>query len=428
MAKGWRRDFRFLWAGETASLVGTQVYQLAMPLTAVLTLDATPVQLGVLGALTFAPYILLGLPAGLLVDRWQRRGMLILSNLGQAVAIGAIPLLAALGQLTFNRLLLFACVAGTARVFFTIAYRSYLPAIVPPEHLTGANSRLTASESVAEIGGPGLGGALVQVVGAPFALVVDAVSYLASALGVGAVRSREKPPEVDPTPLRSQVSEGFRFTFTSPALRAVLGEAASYNICWQIVLTILALFAVKELDMSPGTLGAMLSVGAVGALLGAALTDRLAHRVGLGLTLVLAAVIGDLAPLLLPVTHRGPWAAPLFATAFFVQGFGITACNVHTMTIRQAITPQRLLGRTNAAYLFVALGVKPVGSLLGGWLGARFGLRTALLVGTLGLLSTSLFLVLSPLRKVRTLESIVADPDHLEQPGGAVEQASTRPL
>ncbi|MFD8232882.1 MFS transporter [Streptomyces sp. NPDC059696] len=410
MAKGWRRDFNFVWAGETASLVGTQVYQLAMPLTAVLTLDADPAQLGLLGALTFAPYVILGLPAGVLVDRWQRRGVLILSSLGQALSIGAIPLLAALDLLTFGRLLTLACLAGTARVFFTIAYRSYLPAIVPPEHLTGANSRLTASESVAEIGGPGLGGALVQLIGAPFALLVDALSYLASALGVSAVRKREKAVRVDPAPLRSQASEGFRFTFSSPYLRATLGEAASYNLCWQIVLTILTLFAVKELHMSPGTLGLMLSIGAVGALLGAAFTDRLAHRVGLGRTLVAAAVLGDLAPLLLPVAHRGTWAAPLFAVTFFVQGFGITACNVHTMTIRQRVTPEQLLGRTNAAYLFVALGMKPVGSLLGGWLGTHLGLRGALVVGTVGLLSTSLFLILSPLRTVRTLDSLSPEP------------------
>ncbi|WP_118083084.1 MFS transporter [Streptomyces sp. CC0208] len=410
MAEGWRRDFNFVWAGETASLVGTQVYQLAMPLTAVLTLDANPAQLGLLGALTFAPYVVLGLPVGVLVDRWQRRGVLILSSLGQALSIGAIPLLAALDLLTFGWLLALACAGGTARVFFTIAYRSYLPAIVPPEHLTGANSRLTASESVAEIGGPGLGGALVQLLGAPFALLVDAVSYLASAVGVSAVRKREKAVHVDPAPLRSQVTEGFRFTFSSAYLRAALGEAASYNLCWQIVLTILTLFAVKELDMSPGKLGLVLSVGAVGALLGAAFTDRIAHRVGLGRTLVIAAVIGDLAPLLLPVVHRGTWAAPLLAVTFFVQGFGITACNVHTMTIRQTVTPERLLGRTNAAYLFVALGMKPVGSLLGGWLGTHLGLRGALVVGTVGLLSTSFFLILSPLRRVRSLDSLRPEP------------------
>ncbi|GHH45236.1 MFS transporter [Streptomyces candidus] len=416
MAKGWRRDFRFLWAGETASLVGTQVFQLAMPLTAVLTLDASPGQLGMLGALTFAPYLVLGLPAGLLVDRWQRRGVLIISSLGQAVAIGAIPLLAALDRLTFSWLLVMACVAGTARVFFNIAYRSYLPAIVPPEHLTGANSRLTASESVAEVGGPGLGGVLVNAFGAPLALLADAISYLGSAIGIGAVRQREKPVEIDRTPLRSQISEGFRFTFANPYLRAFLGEAASYNICWQIVQTVLVLFAVRELGMSPGVLGFMLSIGAVGALLGASLTSRVADRAGLGRTLLVAAVIGDLAPLLLPTAQRGVWAAPLFAVAFFIQGVGITACNVHSMTLRQAITPLHLLGRTNAAYLFVALGVKPVGSLLGGWLGTQTSLRTALLIGTVGLLSTSLFLILSPLRRVRTLGDIM---DEKREPAAA---------
>ncbi|MDG4795546.1 MFS transporter [Micromonospora sp. WMMD1082] len=409
MAGGWRRDFRFFWAGESASFVGTQVFQLAMPLTAVLTLDATPAQLGLLGAVTFAPYLVFGIPAGLLVDRWQRRGVLIMSSLAQGAAIGAIPLLAALDRLTFSWLLTMACLAGIGRVFFTIAYRSYLPTIVPPEHLTGANSRLTASESVAEIGGPGLGGLLVQIVGAPFALLVNAVTYLASAAGVTAVRAREKPVEVDRTPLRSQIAEGFRFTFRNPYLRAFLGEAASYNICWQIVQTVLVIFAVRELGMSPGTLGFMLSIGAFGALLGAAVTERVAGRVGLGRTLLAAAVIGDLAPLLLPATQRGTWAAPMFAIAFFIQGFGITACNVHTMSVRQAITPQQLLGRTNAAYLFVALGIKPVGSLLGGWLGTVAGPRSALLIGTVGLLGTSLFLILSPLRHVRTLRSILPD-------------------
>jgi MFS family permease len=409
MAEGWRRDFRFVWAGETGSLIGTEVNQLAVPLTAVLTLHATPGQLGLLGAVTYVPYVILGLPAGLLVDRLQRRGVLILSNLGQAVAIGAVPLLAALDRLTFPWLLTLACLAGTARVFFTIAYRSYLPAIVPSAHLTGANSRLTASESGAQIGGPGLGGLLVQIVGAPFTLIVDAVSYLASAAGVAAVRQREKPAEVDRTPLRSRIAEGFRFTFADPYLRAFLGEAASYNICWQVVQTVLVLFAVRELGMSPGTLGFMISIGAVGALLGAVVTGRIAARIGLGRTLVAAAVIGDLAPLLLPATHRGVWAAPLFAVAFFIQGFGITACNVHTMTVRQAVTPDRLLGRANAAYLFVALGVKPLGSLAGGWIGAQAGPRTALLVGTLGLLSTSLFLILSPLGKVRALRSLLPE-------------------
>lgn len=404
----WRRDFRYMWAGESASLLGSQILQLALPLTAITVLNASAGQIGLLGAATYGPFLLFGLPAGMLIDRFRRRSILIFSNLGQMAAIGCIPLLAALGQLTLPRLMMAAFAAGFMRVFFMIAYRSYLPAIVPPEQLTGANARLTVSASAAEIGGPGLGGVLVQYLGGPYTLVVDAASYLASALGFTAVRQREKPVPRDPAPLRRQVADGFRFTFTSPYLRAFLGEAASYNLFWQVVQAILVLFAVRELEMSPSTLGLVLSGGAIGALLGAVSTKRIADRIGLGRTLIAAAVIGDLGPLLLPAAFKGSWAITLFAIAFFVQGFGATACNVHAISIRQIITPARLLGRTNAAYLFVALGVKPIGALIGGWLGDHIGLRGALLVGTLGLLSTSLFIIFSPIRGVRVLADLAA--------------------
>ncbi|HEX4790981.1 MAG TPA: MFS transporter [Actinospica sp.] len=405
----WRKDFRYVWAGESASLLGTQVLQLALPLTAITTLKATAGQLGLLGAATYAPYLLIGLPAGILVDRRHRRPIFIIANLGQMAAIGAVPLLAAIHQLSFPRLLAAALFAGFMRVLFTIAYRSYLPAIVPPEYLTPANARLTASESVAQIGGPGIAGVLVQLIGAPYTLIVDSVSYLASALGSIAVRQREPAVRRDPAPMRKQIAEGFSFTFHSGYLRAFLGEAASYNLCWQIVQTILVLFAVRDLGMKPGTLGLVMSLGAVGALLGASSTGRIAARIGLGRTLVATAVIGDLAPLVLPAAGHGGWAAPLFAVAFFVQGIGTTGCNVHAMAIRQTITPDRIRGRTNAAYLFVVLGIQPFGSLIGGWLGDSIGLRATLLVGVLGLLSTSLFIIFSPCRRVRDLGELIGD-------------------
>jgi MFS family permease len=403
----WRRDFGYVWIGESASLLGSQILLLALPLTAVTMLDATAGQIGLLGAATFAPYLLIGLPAGMLADRVSRRAILVFSNLGQMVAIGSIPLMAALGRLTFAWLLIAAFVAGFMRVFFTVAYRSYLPAIVPTEHLTGANARLTVSESVAQIGGPGIGGVLVQWLGGPYALIVDAASYLASALGFAAVRQRERKPPPDPTPMRLQLVQGFRFVFTNRYVRAFLGEAASYNLCWQVIQAVLVLFAVRELGMSPSTLGLMLSLGAIGAIIGAASTKHIADRAGLGRTLIAAAIIGDLGPLLLPTAFRGVWAAPIFAVAFFIQGFGATACNVHAISIRQMITPVQLLGRANAAYLFIALGVQPIGSLAGGWLGDTIGLRTTLLIGTLGLLSTCLFIIFSPVRRVRSLGDLI---------------------
>ncbi|MFI1994554.1 MFS transporter [Actinoplanes sp. NPDC020271] len=416
-AARWRTDFRYIWSGETASLFGTQILQLAMPLTAITYLHATPGQLGVLGAVTYLPFLILGLPAGVFVDRWRRRPILVASNLGQMAGIGAVPVLAALGLLTFPLLLTAALVAGFFRVFFTIAYRSYLPVVVPTEQLTYANSRLTASESAAQIAGPGLGGLLIQAIGAQYALVADAVSYLASALSNAAVRRREPVKPRDPTPARTLIADGFRSTLKNPYLRAFAGEAASYNLFWQAVLTLLALFAVRDLGMTPGTLGIAISIGAVGALLGAVATERVANRVGLGRTLVAAVIIGDIAPIAVPFTPSGTWAPVVLAAAFFIQGIGITGCNVHTMVIRQTVTPDHLRGRTNATYLFLAYGIIPVGAVLGGWLGDTIGLRGALAVSTIGLFCTCLFIIFSPARRLRSLQQLVdaTPPDAREQ-------------
>ena len=206
------RDFRCLWAGESVSLLGSEVTRLALPLAAVVTLHASAGQLGLLGAAAYAPFLVFGLPAGLWVDRHRRRPVLIVADLGQLAAIGSVPLLAVLGALSVPALLIAAFAAGTFAVFFELAYRAYLPAIVPVEALTGANSRLTASESAAEIGGPGLGGVLAQVFGAPYALLLDAASFLFSAIGLASIRQREQPPVRDPAPLRAQVADGFTAT------------------------------------------------------------------------------------------------------------------------------------------------------------------------------------------------------------------------
>ena len=403
LARSRWRDFRCLWAGESVSLLGNEVAWLVVPLTAVVTLHASAGQLGLLGAAAYVPYLIFGLPAGLLVDRFRRRSVLIIADLGQFAAVGSVPLLAVLGVLNIPALLIAAFTAGSFAVFFEVAYRAYLPSIIPVEALTSANSRLTASESAAEVGGPGFGGLLALVLGPPYALLLDAVSFLASAAGLARIRQREHPPARDPAPLRAQVAEGFSATFRNGYLRAFAGEAGSYNLCWQIVQTVLVLYAIRELHMNSGTLGLVFAIGAAGALLGALTTAPTARRFGLGRTVITAAVIGDAAPLALPFLQPGPLAAPLLAAAFFVRGIGVTGCNVHVNAIRQTITPDRLRGRTNAAYRLLVTGIVPVGALVGGWLGSTFGLRTTLAVGTVGLLSTALFLIMSPVRRVRDL-------------------------
>jgi MFS family permease len=397
------QDFRRLWAGQSVSMLGTEVTLLAIPLTAVVTLHASAAQVGVLGAATYAPYLAFGVPGGLVVDRYRRRTILIISDIGQFAAIGSVPLMAALGVLSMPALLAAAFIAGSFAVFFQLAYSSYLPAIIPVDALTAANSRLTASSSAAEMGGPGLGGLLAQAFGAPYALILDSLSYLVSALGLSRVRQREPQPERDTLPLRAQVAEGFTATFRDGYLRAFAGEAASYNLCWQAVQTVLVLYAIRELRLSQGTLGLTIAVGAVGALLGALGTAAVARRFGLGATLIATAVIGDAAPLALPFLRPGLLAAPLLGAAFFVRGIGVTGCNVHVNAIRQTITPDRMRGRTNAAYRLLASGVVPLGALLGGLLGTTLGVRTTLAIATVCLLGTSMFLVFSPVRRVRTL-------------------------
>ena len=348
-------DFGRLWAGETVSLLGSEITVLALPLVAILELHASPAQLGLLTAARWAPYLALTLPAGVWVDRHRRRPVLVAADLGQAGLLLAVPVLAALGAL-------------------------------------------------------GIGGLLVQAASAPFAILLDGLSFLASAAGLLAIRRREAAP--DPPArrdLRSDLLAGFALTLRDRVLLAFAGEAATYNFFWQAVQVLLPLFVVRELGFSVGEFGLVLAIGIVGALLGAALTARAARRFGLGQTVVVAAVAGDLAPLAVPGVHgHGPAAFTVLACAFFVQGAGITGCNVHVNSIRQQITPPGLLGRMNAAYRLVVYGVVPLGALAGGALAAAAGVRVTLLAATAGLLTTSLWLVLSPVRGARTVDDLPA--------------------
>ena len=400
------RDFARLWLGESVSAVGSQITLLAVPLVAVQLLEATPGQMGILGALGTVPYLLFAVVAGVWVDRSRKRPLLIGAHLGEAVLLLLIPALALLEVLRLGHLFAIAFGLGIGKVLFEVAYQSYLPQLVRRDDLVQANSRLSASTSVAEIGGPGLGGLLVSAVTAPIAVAVDAVSFLISAVAL----SRIRRPEPEPTPaeprrrLRTEVAEGFRETFRNRYLLAFAGEAATYNVAWSAMNALLVLWAVRELGLSPATLGLLLSVGSVGALLGALLTERLARRIGLGRAMWTSAVVSNVGVLLIPAAG-GPPALLLgvLGTAFFLQGLGITGTNVHTYAIRQAVTPVAMLGRSSAAYRVLTYGFVPLGALLGGLLGETIGLRPALLVSALLLFPSWCWLFFSPARSLRTL-------------------------
>ncbi|WP_165422964.1 MFS transporter [Ktedonosporobacter rubrisoli] len=415
-------DFLKLWTGETVSLIGSQVTTLALPLTAVILLKATPVQMGLLNAVGFAPFLFLTLFAGVWIDHHRRRPILVATNIGRGVLLGLIPLFALLGMLRIEYLYIIAALAGCLTMLFYLAFQAFLPTLLPREQLVEGNSKLSVSQSVAEIGGPGLAGILVQWISAPLAVVVDALSFFVAAGSLLLVRTPEPRPaaSIDLRSLLPEISEGFRVTFLNRYLRAFAGEAASYNLFWQVILTVFMLYAVRELHYSSGIIGLLFAVGSVGALCGAALTSPVARRIGVGFTILGAAALSDATLLVLPgITSSTPGALGFLLGAFFLQGIGITGCNVHVDSIRQTLIPDRLRGRANASYRLLVSGALPVGALLGGFLGAWIGLRLTLLVGALGLLSTWLWIVFSPVPKLRSPSTLVDElaTSALEKPG-----------
>ena len=417
-------DFLKLWGGHTVSYLGSQVTLLALPLTAVLLLNATPVQMGILNAAEFAPFLVVTLFAGVWIDHHRRRPILIAADIGRALLLGLIPLLALMGWLRIQYLIAITFLVGTLSVFFQLTYASYLPSLVRRDQLAEGNGKLTASESIAEIGGPGLAGLLVQAVSAPFAIVVDALSFLVSVLSLTLINADEPPrPYADKRRgMRREIADGLRVTFGNRYLRAFAGEAATYNLFWQMMQAVLVLYVIRELRVGPSVLGAILAVGSVGALAGALLTGRLARRFGIGPTIIGSAAVSGVAPLLIPLAGGSQLTVVgALALAFFAKGVTDTTCNVQTITVRQAVTPDALLGRMNASYRTITWGLVPIGALLGGFLGQWIGLRPTLLVAALGLTLGWLWVLCSPVARLRDLPTIPVEREPAEL---AIEGAS----
>ncbi|GCE31748.1 MFS transporter [Dictyobacter alpinus] len=407
----WRHaDFLKVWAGETVSMVGSQVTTIALPLTAVLLFKATSIELGFLYAAGFAPFLFLTLLAGVWIDHQRRRPILLVTNIGQAILLSLIPLLALIGWLRMEYLYLIAVLVGCLAVFTSLAFQAFLPALIPRDDLLEGNSKLSVSQSIAEISSPGLAGWLVQYISAPLTIAVDAFSFLVAAISLALIRTPEPKP-TSATNLHSiphEISEGFHTTFTNRYLRAFAGEAATYNLFWQVILTIFFLYAIRELHYNSGSIGLLFAVGSVGALCGALLTGRIARRIGVGLTIVATAALSDAPMLVLPfMTGSTSNSLIILVCAFFLQGIGITGCNVHVNSIRQVIIPDHLRGRANASYRLLVSGALPLGSLLGGFLGAWIGLQFTLLVGAMGLLSTWLWILFSPIPRLHKLDTLM---------------------
>jgi MFS family permease len=407
--------FLKLWGAETVSQLGTQVTLLALPLTAVLVLHATPFEVGLLGTAEFLPFLLVGLPAGVWVDRMRRRPILIAGDLGRAVALGTIPLAYSMGVLHIVQLYVVAFVSGICTVFFDVAYQSYLPSLVDRDQLVDGNAKLEISRSGAQLAGPGIAGALIQLVKAPMAILVDAISYLASAAFVFRIRlSEPEPPkhgpDGEPHPrMKKQIGEGLRYVFGHPLLRPITFCTATSNFFGPMALAILILFAVRVLNLTPGAIGVIFAIGNIGFLTGAIVSDRVARRLGIGPTIVLSAALFSISGLILPLAQPSTAWVVIIAT-MLVQGFGAVVYNINQVSLRQAITPERMQGRMNATIRFVIWGTIPIGSFIGGVLGGTIGLRPTLWVAGIGGLFAFLPPLFSPVRKLQEIPEVEQEP------------------
>ena len=401
----WRHaDFRRLWIGQTTSFFGSEVSQLAIPLTAALTLDASAGEMGLLAAAGSAPALVVGLLVGALVDRLRRRPILIAADLGRAALLASVPVGYVAGGLSVPYLCVVAFGSGLLGSFFDVAHASLLPSLVRRDQLVDGNSKLEVSRSGAMIAGPGLGGLLIQAVTAPLAVLVDAASFLLSAAALARIRSRVEAPRRDgpPRTLLSEVREGLRTVVGTPVLRSMGASLCVFNLFSGVFNAVYLLFVTRELDLAPSAVGLVFALGSLGFPVGAMAAGRVSRRIGVGPAIVWGAGVSDAAFLLAPLA-AGP-VAVVVATLVLSRvaatlGGPVTA--ISQLSLRQAITPDRLQGRVNGTMRVFAFGLAPLGSLLGGALGDVIGLRSALLVGAIGLQFGFLILYFSPVRAFR---------------------------
>jgi predicted MFS family arabinose efflux permease len=421
-------DFLKLWGGQSVSELGSQVTVLAMPLTAVIVLHATPFEVGALNAMLMAPFLLIGLPAGAIVDRLRMRRVLVVSDICRMLVLGSIPVVAAFGTLTMFQLYVVAFVAGALTVFFDVAYQSYLPVLIDRDQLVDGNAKLTSTSQIAGVAGPALGGALVSAVGAATAIAADASSYLLSVISLLAIRRADPVPAPTSGPVLStlvgEVREGLRFVLRHPKLRYIAACTGIGNFATDVSFAVLTVYMVRVLHLSPARIGLLFAVGGVAGFLGAVTVGRIIKRIGVGWTTIGGAIGSSLGGLAIPLATPG-WRAWWIAVGMAFFWLFATIYNVAQVSLRQALCPPRLLGRMNATMRFLVWGPMPIGALIGGALGASIGLRPTLWVaGAVGLIAP-MSVTFSSIRHQREIPDIDHDePDVIPE----VEASPIGPL
>jgi MFS family permease len=401
------------------------VTQLALPLVAIVALDASAFHVAVLPFLGAVPVLALALPVGVWIDRLRRRPVMIAADVVRGAVLLTIPIAHVADSLTLELLYAAALVNGATAVFFDLAYLSYVPTLVARTLLGSANGKLEGSRSAAQVVGPGLAGGLIATLGAPVAILVDALSFGLAAALVGSIRQPEPAPEPkeERSPMRTQLGEGIAYVMRQPYLRTLTLATAAWNLFVAMVMGVFLVFVVRELGVSAGVVGVVFMLGNLGTLAGAFVSQRLARRLGLGRTIVGAAFLAGGGLLLVPLAPADA-AVPVVVLALAVFTFGAIVFNINQLTLRQTITPPRLLGRMNSVVRFMYWSTSPAGFLIGGAIGSAYGLRPAIWIGVAGALAAWVPALFTSLPRLRALPEPAEEP----LPAAEIDEAPVPPL
>jgi MFS family permease len=406
-------DFVKLWTAQSISELGSQISQLAIPWLAATGLHATSFEFALVGVVELLPFILFALPAGVWVDRLRRRPILIVGDAARAVLLAYLPLAWLLGILDIWQLYAISFVVGIFTVAFDVAYQSYLPVLVNRDELVEGNSKLQTTVSAAQIGGPGIAGVLIGLVTAPYAIALDALSFVVSAAFMIPIRRPEELPERvegEPRPkLLPELKEGLGYVVRHRYLKWIAVCTGSSNFFGSITFSIGLLYMARELDISSFWAGVVFAGFGVGSIAAALTTTRFQRAVGVGPAIWIPAILFSLAALSFPVAPKS-FPVPVLLVGTLLFGFGSMAYNITQVSLRQAITPRRLQGRMNASMRWIVWGTMPLGSLVGGGLATAYDRRTALWVGAIGGLFTFLPVLLSSVRSIRELPEPPPEP------------------
>jgi predicted MFS family arabinose efflux permease len=403
------RSFRDFWTGQTISLFGDQVSLLAIPLLAALELEVDAAEMGLLTAAALAPNLLFSIHLGAWADRRpRRRELLVGADLGRALLLLTIPLAWVLGVLSLTQLYVVSFAAGSLGVLFSVAYDVVFVSLLDRDDYIEGSSLLNASRAASFVAGNSVAGVLVQLITAPFALLLDSFSYIGSAYFVARAQAVEAPPAPPGTGLAS-LAAGARFIARTPLIRASLMASATLNLFNTAFYALLVLYATRNLEMSAGAVGIALGVGGIGSLIGVLLTRRLSSQLGLGMALILAFVLTPAPLVLVPLAAGSSVPTLMVAIAEFFTGVGVMVLDVGLGALYASVVPDPLRARVSGAFLLVNYGVRPIGAVGGGLLASAVGLQTTMWVTGIGALAGVLWLLPSPMPRLRDLPRAAVD-------------------